>query len=372
MSSSTSSYRDPVESSSAYVVYQAIFITLYYALVVAIVRLLYRSYAPGRPLRSTRWQLGVLLGITAAARGTTFFFVPLLVAELLRTIKDIFLVSIFASLIAYWAQICHFVFDRALVVTRYRKQLIAGTTLVSIVRLAQGVVHVVDRSLLIRDILGGIYVVFLVSLFAAGLFFGSSLLQRLRSHASSRPKHSMAYARALRITAFLVGMSVIAFAVFITFTLRYTVFASARCKDDGSNQDSCDPELWFWLKLIEKVGEIVSCFLLFIIIQPSKKSRHARGSTFIPDRAAQHSIMVPSYHSGPAAASLRPSTNHRALDHAESAEYVSSTADSSDDAVATAAQASSTSPLHMTSNPLSTIQEGSVPQTEFLGKADEP
>lgn len=356
----TDSYRDPVERSSPYVVYQVVFISLYYVIVLAIARVLYRSYSRGRPRRSTRWQLGFLLAITAAARGTSFFFLPLVVAELLRTLKDIVLVSIFAALIAYWAQVCHFVYDRALIVTRYRRELVIGTSVVALVRLAQGVVHVVNRNLVIRDVLGGVYAVALASLFAIGLFFGSSLLQRLRGHARSQSKRSLAYARALRITTFLIGMSVIAFAVLITWTLRYTVFFSARCKDDGSNAGSCDPQLWFWLKFVEKVGEMVACLLLFIIIQPTKKSRHARSSA-APFRGAHNSTAAASDRGALSASPLRDSDKQQPMGRAGTPDYAGSTDDSADGTADNGAPDVSISPMHMTSNPLSSIQEAGNP-----------
>lgn len=274
-------HKDAVERSSAYLVYQIVFIALYVSVCAATVRVLHATYSPGKPLRSARWQTGALLVATTVVRGLTFLFIPDPIEECLRALKDILLTAILTVLIAYWAQVSRFVFDRALTVTRYRPHMVAAVFLFAAVRVAQAAAHIVDRNSTARLALALIFVVFLGALFCAGLVFGLTVLRRLRVHARVATRPLVAHVRAHRVSSFLVGMTAIAAVVLATWSLRYTVFAGARCKEDGSNSGTCDPTLWFFLKLVEKVAELCTCALLLLIIRPAPRpfgSRKPRGS----------------------------------------------------------------------------------------------
>lgn len=144
-------------------------------------------------------------------------------------------------------------------------------------RLLTSIAELYAESL--KNVFNGLTVLVYLSVMAIGQYYGQQLLSKIR-----RMKTQKLNAQLMRLTIFIILENIVLLMLLIAFVIRTTMFKSAKEKR---------PWLWFYLKTLEKVLEVISIVVLCLTMAGKSKKQASSGATGKSSRAVTSPVAAP-------------------------------------------------------------------------------
>lgn len=263
-----------VEGTYIYGIYQAFFISIYLFVGFLCSRIIILHWLDEKKLslKTNRYQVVFCLAVGATVRALSFIDADCVTEEIFRFLKDVFWMAAFVLIVLFWVELQTRV-QRMSGIEKLKPYLIGIMSMYCFFRFLTSLAELYFEGL--KNAFNGLTVLIYLSVMVIGQYYGQKLLKKMSQIANKEFK-----AQLIRLTIFIILENIVLLLLLGAFVIRTFFFSSA--KDDK-------PWLWFWLKTVEKVLEVISIIVLCLTMvgKSSAKKKPSKAPPVVASSAVR-------------------------------------------------------------------------------------
>lgn len=236
-----------VEYTWMYPIYQAFFMIIYFCVSFACARPIWELWRATKKytLPTNRYQVLFSLTLGAFFRAFAFLGSGCEIQALLAFLKDVFWLAAFVLIVLFWVELQTQV-QRMQGIEKLKPYLIGILSFYTGVRLLAALSQLFFPKF--KNALNALTILVYVSIMVIGQYYGQQLLAKMKQMSDKEFKKQL-----MKLTLFIILENITMVILLIVFLVRTYGFQTAKFRE---------PWKWFWLKLLEKVMELLSIIVL--------------------------------------------------------------------------------------------------------------